>query len=175
MKTLATIAVCLSVATPVLAQSVGEKTGVNSLLGVTPSTQDFVTEAAASDMFEIQSSQMAVERADEPTKRFARQMITDHQKTSTELKSLIQAGTVKVTLPTEMASSQKSMLEKLRGLNGADFTKQYHSDQVSAHKDAVSLFQRYGKGGDNEQLRSWTGKTVPALEHHLQMAQDLDK
>jgi len=95
MKTLATIAVCLSVATPVLAQSVGEKTGVNSLLGVTPSTQDFVTEAAASDMFEIQSSQMAVERADEPTKRFARQMITDHQKTSTELKSLIQAGTVK--------------------------------------------------------------------------------
>jgi len=74
-----------------------------------------------------------------------------------------------------MASSQKSMLEKLRGLNGADFTKQYHSDQVSAHKDAVSLFQRYGKGGDNEQLRSWTGKTVPALEHHLQMAQDLDK
>ena len=41
------------------AQSVGEKTGVNSALGVTPTTQDFVTEAAASDMFEIQSSQLA--------------------------------------------------------------------------------------------------------------------
>jgi putative membrane protein len=35
-----------------MAQSVGEKTGVNSMAGVAPSTQDFVTEAVQSDMFE---------------------------------------------------------------------------------------------------------------------------
>jgi putative membrane protein len=67
------------------------------------------------------------------------------------------------------------MLDKLKGLNGDDFTKQYHDNQVTAHKDAVSLFQRYGKGGDNDQIKNWASKTVPALEHHLQMAQDLDK
>ena len=38
------------------------------------------------------------------------------------------------------------MLDKLRGFNGAGFSKQYVEDQVSAHKDAVSLFERYGKG-----------------------------
>ena len=162
-------------ATPGFAQSIGEKTGVNSVLGVSPTTQDFVTEAAGSDMFEIQSSQLAAQRADGPTKAFATQMIADHEKTSTELKALVQAGTVKATVPTAMTASQQSMLDKLKGLNGADFTKQYHSDQVSAHKDAVSLFQRYAKGGENDALKSWTGKTVPALEHHLQMAQDLNK
>jgi putative membrane protein len=67
------------------------------------------------------------------------------------------------------------MLDKLKGLKGNDFTKQYRSDQETAHKDAVSLFQRYGKGGDNEALKSWASKTVPALEHHLKMAQDLNK
>jgi putative membrane protein len=89
---------------------------------------------------------------------------------------MVSGGKVKgVDLPTDMSSSQKSMLDKLKGLNGKDFTKQYHSDQVSAHKDAVSLFERYGKGGDNEDLKAWANKTLPDLQGHLKMAQDLDK
>jgi putative membrane protein len=47
--------------------------------------------------------------------------------------------------------------------------------QVSAHKDAASLFERYAKGGDNPDLTDWAGKTLPALKHHLEMAQDLSK
>jgi putative membrane protein len=164
-------------AAPAYAQSVGEKTGVNSALGITPSTPDFVRQAAMSDMFEIQSSQLAEQKAsDQPTKTFAQKMVTDHTKTSSEVKAMVSGGKVKgVELPTDMASSQKSMLDKLKGLNGNDFTKQYHSDQVSAHKDAVSLFERYGKGGDNEDLKAWANKTLPDLQGHLKMAQDLDK
>jgi putative membrane protein len=48
-------------------------------------------------------------------------------------------------------------------------------DQVSAHKDAVSLFERYGKGGDNDQLKSWATQTLPTLQHHLDMAQTIYK
>jgi putative membrane protein len=162
---------------PAYAQSVGEKTGVNSALGITPSTPDFVREAATSDMFEIQSSQLAEQKSDDAqTKSFAQKMVTDHTKTSSELKSMVQGGKIKgVDLPTDMSSSQKSMLDKLKGLNGKDFTKQYHSDQVSAHKDAVSLFERYGKSGDNPDLKTWANKTLPDLQGHLKMAQDLDK
>jgi putative membrane protein len=47
--------------------------------------------------------------------------------------------------------------------------------QVSAHKDAVSLFERYAQGGDNAKLKDWAGKTLPALQHHLQMAEQMDK
>jgi putative membrane protein len=164
-------------AAPAYAQSAGEKTGVNSALGITPSTPDFVKQAAMSDMFEIQSSQLAEQKADDaPTKSFAQKMVTDHTKTSSEVKSMVSSGKLKgVDLPTDMSSSQKSMLDKLKGLNGKDFTKQYHSDQVSAHKDAVSLFERYGKGGDNPDLKAWASKTLPDLQGHLKMAQDLDK
>jgi putative membrane protein len=103
-------------------------------------------------------------------------MVADHTKTSSEVKSMVSSGKLKgVELPTDMSSSQKSMLDKLKGLNGADFTKQYHSDQVSGHKDAVSLFERYGKGGDNPDLKQWVNKTLPTLQTHLKMAQDLDK
>ncbi|MBV8895246.1 MAG: DUF4142 domain-containing protein [Acidobacteriaceae bacterium] len=52
-------------------------------------------------------------------------------------------------------------------MSGHDFRKQYFSDPVSAHKSGVSLFERYGKGGDNPKLngRAWT--TLPALQQPL--------
>jgi putative membrane protein len=52
---------------------------------------------------------------------------------------------------------------------------QYRAVQVDAHEDAVSLFQRYAKGGDSETLKAWAAKTLPALQHHLDMAKALDK
>ena len=158
-----------------MAQSVAEKTGINAVAGITPTTQDFVTEAAQSDMFEIQSSKMALNSADAPTKAFAQKMIDDHTKTTAELKAAVGKGETHATLPTAMSSSQQSMIATLNDLHSADFDKQYHSDQVSAHKDAVSLFQRYGKGGDNAGLKNWAAMTRPALEHHLEMAQNLNK
>jgi putative membrane protein len=41
------------------ARSVGEKTGVNSALGITPKTEDFIKEAAMSDMLEIEAAKIA--------------------------------------------------------------------------------------------------------------------
>ena len=57
MKTFLLASTALLVATAAFAQSVPEKTGVNSALGVAPKTQDFVTIAAQSDMLEIEFEQ----------------------------------------------------------------------------------------------------------------------
>jgi len=62
----------------------------------------------------------------------------------------------------------------LRGLKGADFDKQYISDQQSVHKDAVDLFERYAKSGDNAGLKAWAGKILPALQHHKEIADKLE-
>jgi putative membrane protein len=158
---------------PALAQSAGEKSGVNSALGVAPKTADFITEAAQSDMFEIQPSQLADAETKGGTLTFAKQMVIDHTKTTNELKGL--ASSADAALPTAMSASQQGMIDKLKGLNGDDFRKQYVSDQVSAHKTAVALFGRYSKGGDDEKLKAWASQTLPALQHHLDMANSLDK
>ncbi len=166
---------CLLLASPALAQSAGEKTGVNSVLGISPTTADFVKEVAISDMFEIESSKLAQDKGNAPEKQFASQMVTDHTKTSTELKGLVSSGKVKADLPAALDSSHQTKLDKLKGERGKDFSSDFDSIQVSAHKDAVSLFERYAKGGDNADLKNWAGKTIPALKHHLEMAQALKK
>jgi putative membrane protein len=181
MNKFALVTTCLLFASPVLAQSVGdkaqalgEKAGVNSMMGVSPPTPDFITKAAVSDMFEIKSSQLAAQRSDAATKSFANKMIADHEKTTKELKAAA-AKVPGAVVPPEMDSSHQKMLDELSSLNGADFTKKYHDQQVSAHKDAVSLFDRYAKGGDNPTLKTWAGQTLPTLQDHLQMAEALDK
>lgn len=173
MKITSIIALLTILATPAWAETVGEKTGVNSTLGIAPTTVDFVHEAAISDMFEIQSSKLALDRTTGPTKTFAARMIADHSKTTDQLKTA--AMMAKVDVPTKMDDAHQKMFDKLGELKGDDFAKEYHSDQDSGHKDAVSLFTRYSKGGDNPELKAWAGKTLPDLEGHLKMAQDLDK
>src|SRR4030088_3363063 len=165
----------LLLAGPALAQSAGEKTGVNSALGISPTTADFVKEVAISDMFEIEASKLAQDKGNAPEKSFASQMVTDHSKTSSELKGLVSSGKVKAELPAALDSSHQSKLDKLKSESGKDFSSDFDSIQVSAHKDAVSLFERYAKGGDNADLKNWAGKTLPTLKHHLEMAQNLKK
>jgi putative membrane protein len=62
----------LLVAAPALAQSVGEKTGVNSVLGVSPSTADFVKQVAISDMFEIESNKIVQQKRNAEEKTLPR-------------------------------------------------------------------------------------------------------
>ena len=90
-------------------------------------------------------------------------------------RTLVSSGKVKAELPAALDSSHQSKLDKLKGESGKDFSSDFNSMQVSAHKDAVSLFERYAKGGDNAELKNWAGKTLPTLKHHLEMAQNLSK
>ena len=64
-----------------------------------------MNKVAISDMFEIQSSQLA--QADADTKPFAEKIVQDHQKTSSELKVLVDGGKVKATLPTAFDSQHR--------------------------------------------------------------------
>jgi putative membrane protein len=154
------------------AQSAGEKTGVNSALGIAPKTADFIKEAATSDMLEIEAGKIAQQKGSADEKTFAGEMITDHTKTSSELKSMV-SGDMASAIPTALDdSSQKNWTSDAKP---EDFASEYDPMQVSAHKDAVSLFERYAKGGDDPKLKDWAGKTLPTLQHHLEMAQEMNK
>jgi putative membrane protein len=152
-------------------QSATEK--VSSALGMTPSAESFVKTVAISDMFEIESSKLAQQKADAASKTFAGKMVKDHSGTSAELKTI--ASKHKLEVPGALDSSHQGKLDKLKGLNGAEFDQQYDADQLAVHKDAVSLFERYAKGGDNKDLKAFAAKHLPHLKQHLKMAEGLPK
>ena len=144
-------------------------------LGQATSTQDFVTKVAISDMFEVQSSQLALaeKQPDQDTKPFAQKMVNDHQKTTAELKKLVETGKVKASLPTALDSEHQKMLDDLKSKTGKEFDQSYDQIQLKAHQEAVTLFEAYAKGGDNADLKKWAATTLPHLKAHLTMAQKL--
>jgi putative membrane protein len=176
MKTIAVLAAAaVLLATPAFAQSLGERSGVNSAIGISPKSADFVKEAATTDMLEIAEAKLAEQKGNEAVKPFAAKMITDHTETTNAMKALVADGKVKAQLPADMTSGQKSQLDKLSKQQGADFNRLYVRDAVSVHKAAVSVFQRYAKGGDNPDLKAFATKYLPVVQMHLQMAQELNK
>jgi putative membrane protein len=138
------------------------------------STQDFVTKVAISDMFEVESSKLALDKQpDQDTKPFAEQMVKDHTKTTGELTALVRSGKVKANLPTALDAEHQKKLDELKGLSGKAFDTAYDQAQLKGHQDAVALFQSYANSGDNPDLKTWASTTLPHLKEHLQMAEKL--
>ena len=135
----------------------------------------FATKVAAANTFEIQSSELANDRAERAdVKGFAKQMIDDHTKAGNDLKAAVQAANMPP--PKEEPDAKgKATLTKLQAAKGKAFDQAYVSAQLGAHKDAVSLFKGYSKNGKTAPLKDFAGKTLPTLEHHLTMVQDLSK
>ena len=134
--------------------------------------QEFVNQAASGGLFEVQSSELALERSQSTeVQEFANQMITDHTANNQELMTIVQAENL--TMPTEIASPHAEMMQTLQDAEGEAFDTAYVQNQATAHETAVTLYQTYAEGGDNEALMAYAQKSLPVLQQHLEHAQGL--
>jgi putative membrane protein len=142
---------------------------------VSPATQQFVQKVAISDMFEIQSGQLAQQKAtNDDYRQFGQLVENDHTKTSDEIKSIAQ-NIPGLQVPQALDNAHKKMLDKLQALDGAQFEDQFKKDQVAGHQEAIKLFQNYANKGDQADLKKFAQDTLPTLKMHLQHAQALPK
>ena len=131
---------------------------------------EFFKEAAQGGRAEVTLGQMAVNKAkSEAVKSFGERMVTDHGKTSQELKDLAVAENV--TLPTEMSADAKAVQEKLSGLSGAEFDKAYMEEMIKDHKKDISAFQEQAQQGKDTEVKNWAEKTLPTLQEHYTLAE----
>lgn len=135
------------------------------------SKSEFVRMAASGDMFEIESGKLALSKADgADIKQFAQKLIDDHTAASKKLMSIADEKP-----PATLDKKHADMLEKLKAASGKEFTQAFLTMQLQAHKEAVDLFERYSKEGDDAKLKSFATETLPALRGHLQDVQKLQK
>lgn len=152
--------------------SINFNTDTNTETAAIDSTS-FPNVAASSSMFELLSSQEVQSRGVHPqVRQFAEQMITDHTKSSAELKSI--ATDYKFALPDAMIPRHQRMLQEIRNAEAKDFDEAYMDGQVMAHREAVTLFERAAKNETNPALKAFASKTLPALKMHLDKAKTIE-
>jgi predicted outer membrane protein len=138
-----------------------------------PAAADFVNRAAISNVFEVQSSQLAQQKAqNDRVRQFAQSMVQDHTAAGDKLKSATQ-GIQGVTVPTSLDQPRQQMVQTLQSASGPGFDRDYVQMQITAHRDAVSLFDQYAQNGDNQQLKQFAQQTLPALREHLHSVEQI--
>jgi putative membrane protein len=135
------------------------------------SAQDFVDKATAGGMFEVDSSKIAEDKAqDQSVKDFAQKMIDDHGVANAKLETI--ASEQKLGVPKELDTKHKSDLDALQNTKDP-VDGPYVEMQRDAHSEAVKLFESYAKDGDNTQLKTFAQETVPTLKMHQEMIEKI--
>jgi putative membrane protein len=133
-------------------------------------TKKFVKNARIGGAFEIASSKLALEKTQNPDIRaFAERMVSDHTKADEQLNQTVSNENVMVDQPSsadKLDKKHQGLLDKLRAANGTQFDRLYVQMQQQAHNEAVKLFSKYSKGGDNAALKNFAAETLPTLEDH---------
>ena len=140
------------------------------------SAQDrkFVTTAGEAGAAEVEMARIAMDRADSSdVKGFASRMVSDHQKAGEELDKI--ASSKGVQLDDKMSAKDRAELDRLRKLQGTGFDREYVKSQLAAHKAAVALFEQESKSGKDGDLKQFAASTLPTLQDHLQLVQQLAK
>lgn len=97
-------------------------------------------------------------------------MIDDHTRANEELKALAKKNNLELSDDADLMNKAKAMILQVR--DGENFDEAYANNQVVAHEQAIELYQKAAAPDDGE-ISAWAKKTLPKLEHHLQMATDL--
>ena len=134
----------------------------------------FLQMAASSNLWEIQSSEIAHPRAVAPAVHsFATMITNDHTALGAQMAAAAQAAGL-APPPQALLPEEQQMLAQLQATPaGPAFDLAYRDMQVAAHQKAVALFQNYAASGDNPTLRATAAQALPKLQQHLAMAQSL--
>ena len=163
------------VAAPAFAQDPTAMTGMMSPtdVGVSPltgtSATDYVKLAADGDMYEIQSSKVALSRSKrDDVKTLAREMIADHSQTSKTLMAALKNADRTITPPSTMLSSDNAAkVTLLKKTPRASFDDVYLQQQLQAHQNAWALHKGYATDGTDASLKQVASTTVPVVERHI--------
>jgi putative membrane protein len=161
------VAVLSAAAPAVFAQ---DNTDAAAMEKATTDPAAFVKVVASSNMFEIESSNLALEKSqNDQIRSFAQKMIDDHTSAGEKMKSIAQEAGVEV--PAEMGETDMKQLNDLQA--ASDFDQAYVAAQVAAHEKAVTLFDGFANKSGEGALRDFAAETLPTLKDHQEMARQL--
>ena len=134
---------------------------------------EFVDEATAKGIAEIETAKLAVEQGQSPeVKSFAETMIEDHTKLNQDLKELAQEKSLEVSDDATLMDQAKAMILEMR--EGDGFDDHYASNQVTAHEQSIELFENAAKNLNDEDLREFAKDSLEKLREHLATAKELE-
>ena len=130
---------------------------------------DYVKTAGASDLYERQSSRIVLQTTADPHVRaFAQMMITQHTKSTADVKAAAMRARLHPAPPT-LTAEQAGLVAELRAAQGPARDATYIAQQKTAHGQALQVQQAYAARGTAPALRRTAAGIVPVVQQHIAM------
>jgi putative membrane protein len=137
------------------------------------SAPGYMRMAASSDLFEIESSRLALQASrNEAVRQFAQMMVGDHSRTSSDMMATARQLGLQAP-PPQLLPHHMEMLDRLRAASPMDFDRAYKAEQIMAHEEALNLHRNYAQSGDTPAFRELATRAVPIVEMHWGQARNL--
>lgn len=142
--------------------------------GAPSSAGDYAWEVALGDMYETQSSELALTRATSPAVRdFAQRMVSDHAESANALHDALAAANIHATPPAGLDQRRQSLLTALNTASDRDFDLLYLRQQMAAHQRALTLHLSYAHGGDEMPVRDQAAAQANRVLGHIAMLRQI--
>ncbi|HUJ09235.1 MAG TPA: DUF4142 domain-containing protein [Verrucomicrobiae bacterium] len=132
----------------------------------------FVHEASSSGQAEVEFGQLLTQKAQsQALKDYGNRLIRDHTLANEKLARIaLEKG---VTVATEPNAKERKELDALQSLSATDFAETAKEDAIRDHREAIQMFQEASQTLQDPDLRQFAKQTLPVLEEHLRLAQQL--
>ena len=145
-----------------------------STMPMTSPAQTFANTAAASDMFEVESSKLALAKSSSaPVKKFADMMVKAHTASTEKLKAAAGSATPPIVPNAALSADQQATLDSLKSASGSAFDTAYIAAQTDGHQKTLDAMRAYAASGDVPALKTLAGEMVPTVTAHLNLAKGL--
>ena len=180
MKRMGYLALALTAA---VAIGCNDRTDVNDIGNDTPavgtagasdnlsnSDENFVKDIAIANMAEIELGQLAATKSADPqVKKFGQMMVEDHTKAGDAFKAV--ASQHNLTPPAQLDETHRELRDKLAGLSGAEFDREYMAAMVDGHEDVADKLEARI---DKTNLADWKAKMTDRLGRRLEERSQLE-
>jgi putative membrane protein len=100
-------------------------------------------------------------------------MVTDHTKLNQDMDPI--AKKFNVSSPAKLEKKGHAELDKLNGLSGADFDKEYITNMVTDHRKDLHEFRLEAANATDPELKTGVLNGEKVIHHHLMMMEQIAK
>ncbi|WP_095147360.1 MULTISPECIES: DUF4142 domain-containing protein [unclassified Pseudomonas] len=144
--------------------------GARSALAESP--VDFINEASAQGMADIEVSRMAHQKTESKAiKDYTIVVINDRTTANQHLAKIARKLDLPVAPREEVMSKAKTLIPHIQ--EGESFDSAYTASQVKTTEHTIEHLQQEASTTDVPEIKAFVEETLPRLEHHLQMARAL--
>lgn len=138
------------------------------------SDKEFLDKSSQGNVTEVELAKLALQKShNSQVRAFAQRMIHDHEMLARNMKPFVEHAGLQPS--TSMNEEHQHVYDKLKGLSGAEFDKEYVEDMDKDHHEDLKMFQDEVNSTQDARLKAAVESGEKVIAEHTRMIDGISR